>query len=332
MTIDELKQVIGNLPAEERRKLLSDLQSGNYQKGDILSQSLSKIDNQKPVQCPYCEGKTIWSRGSHKGVRRLQCRDCKKYFSTTSGTSLHHVHKKDKWQHYIQCMEEKKSLRQTAKEVGISVTTAFKWRHKILSSVHELEPRLFEGIVEADEFYLRFSEKGRKDLDRPPRQRGTDGNKTQEEMKIGVLVTTDRKGHKMVRVTGKGSLKKKDINKALSGKFDKKALLCSDTSNVYKGLAKREGIEHLFVSSMRKPTQKNKAYHIQTANRLHKDLRDHLSVFKGVSTKYLQNYLYWFLALDKKMKENERIKQWIWLSITTATALDHLTKLKNVAI
>ena len=75
-------------------------------------------------------------------------------------------------------------------EVGISLPTSFKWRHKILSAIRGLEGGIsFSGITEADELLMQYSEKGRK-------------YKTLEEKEqamntvhpnVAVLVMTDRK-------------------------------------------------------------------------------------------------------------------------------------------
>jgi transposase-like protein len=331
MNLNELKAAISKLPESERRQLLSDLKLERYDKGSYLDEVLKKQEQDVPRACPKCGSMNVWSRGSYKGVKRLKCNYCNTYFSNTTGTALYHIHKKDKWQAYLQCMEEGLTLRQSADKVGISLQTSFNWRHKILSSLSDVESDRFTGIVEADEFYLRYSEKGDKNLLRPPRKRGNDSNKTEGENKFGVLVATDRSGHKMARVVGKSTMGKKALADALGGKIDKSAVLCTDSYKVYHGLAKREGLDHKAVISLGKPTQKNKAYHIQTVNNLHKGIRDHLRRFNGVSSKYLQNYLYWFIAASEKIKDNEKVKLWLWLSITI-DALHILDKLKSNAL
>ncbi|MBS4055994.1 MAG: hypothetical protein KGZ82_01595, partial [Bacteroidales bacterium] len=42
-------------------------------------------------------------------------------------------------------------------------------------------------------------------------------------------------------------------------------------------------------------------YHVQHVNQRASDLRDFIKSFKGVSTKYLQNYLNWYAINDKLM-------------------------------
>jgi len=331
MDIDKLKAAISKLPDYQRKQLLSDLKLEHYEKGSYLDEVLKKQEKDVLHACPKCGSMNVWSRGSYKGVKRLKCNDCNNYFSSTSGTALYHIHKKDKWQAYLQCMDEKLTLRKSAERVGISLQTSFNWRHKILSSMSDLESDRFTGIVEADEFYLQFSQKGKRDLLRPAHKRGGEGNMTDEKNKFGVLVTTDRSGNKLARVVGKSTMNKKALADALGGKIDKSAVLCTDSYKVYHGLAKKEGLNHIAVSLLGKPTQKNKAYHIQTVNNLHYAIQKHLNRFNGVSSKYLQNYLYWFIAESEKIKDNEKVKLWLWLSITIE-ALNILDKLKSNAL
>jgi len=330
MNLDDLKAAISKLPEYQRKQLLSDLKLEHYEKGSYLQEVLQKQEEDVLHACPKCGSMDVWSRGSYKGVKRLKCNNCNKYFSSTSGTAIYHIHKKDKWQAYLQCMEEELTLREAAEKVGISLQTSFNWRHKILSSLSDVESGRFAGIVEADELYLRFSEKGDKNLSRPPRKRGNDNNKTERENKVGILVTTDRSGNKMAKVVGKSIMNKKALADALGGKIDKSAILCTDGYKVYQGLAKREKLNHKVVSYLGRPTQKNKAYHIQTVNGLHSEIKKYLNKFNGVSTKYLQNYLHWFIAAGEKIKENEKVKLWLWLSITIE-ALQILEKLKSNA-
>lgn len=66
----------------------------------------------------------------------------------------------DKWTKYAWCMSQGMSIRKCAKEVGISVPTAFYWRHKILSGLRKFSQETLQGIVEADETFLLESQKG----------------------------------------------------------------------------------------------------------------------------------------------------------------------------
>lgn len=329
MDILQIKKAIQSLSLEDRKKLLSDINIDHYEKGDYVKIAISEKENKTPVSCPHCNSSEVVSYGNHKGVKKYRCKACQKYFCGNHGTAMHWIHKKDKWQQYVECMNEGLSLHKTAERVGISYRTSFLWRHKILSSLKDAEPIQLDGIVEADDTLFRFSEKGSRKLKRKPRKRGN-GNMTLKENKVPVVVATDRKGNTILGVAGRGSVKKEKLRTLMKGKFHPGAILCSDGANAYKGLAIQEGIKHVKASSHGRPIAKNKAYNIQSVNQLHGELKDYIDRFKGVSTKYLQNYLYWFMLSKRKLPGSEKIRQWIWLTIAYAEALKIFKQISTI--
>ncbi|MBE7072853.1 MAG: IS1 family transposase, partial [Ruminococcaceae bacterium] len=113
--------------------------------------------------CIFCEGSHVVKNGKRKdGIQRFLCRDCKRSFipsscSVTSGTRKN----LSVWAQYLKCMSDKKTLKETAEECSISVTTAFYWRHKILDALQEVTDRVcLDGTVEADETFFNVSYKG----------------------------------------------------------------------------------------------------------------------------------------------------------------------------
>ena len=331
MDINQLKQEIERLTADERRRLLSDIKLEHYEGGDYVKKVLTEKSSNTAVSCPRCKGLEFVSRGSHKGVKRYQCKNCGRYFSANNGTALHGIHKKDKWQQYVECMQEGLSLRKSAKKVGISYQTAFNWRHKILSSTKDLQPSQLSGIIEVDDTFFAHSEKGNQKLNRKARKRG-DSNKTLRENKVPVVVATDRNGNTILNVAGKGSVKRKDLRPIMKGKFHPESILCSDGANVYKGLAIQEGIKHIKAAVHSRPVAKDKTYNIQSVNQLHKELKNFMSRFNGVSTKYLQHYLYWFMMQKKRLEDNDKIKQIVWISVTYSMALERYQAIKQAVI
>jgi transposase-like protein len=331
MKISELKKQIQSLSETDRKQLLSDLHIEHYEQGDYVSKALSEKDLKTPLNCPHCSSLEFISRGSYKAVKRYQCKSCLKYFNSNYGTALYRIHKKDKWQQYIQCMNDGLSIKKSAEKVGISYRTSFIWRHKMLAALKESEPAKLGGIVEADDTYFPVSEKGNRKLTRRPRKRG-DSKMLDKESKVPVVVATDRKGNTVLKVAGTGSLRREELRSKMAGKFEPNTILCSDGALVYKGLANQEGIEHIISSHLGRPIAKNKAYNIQAVNQLHKDLKHFMTKFNGVSTKYLQNYMYWFMHSKRRIADNDKIKQWIWFTLTYASALDTYLTIKSGAL
>lgn len=67
------------------------------------------------------------------------------------------------------------SLRKCAEQLNDEVThvTLFYWLHKTLSALKQIPTEVFQDIVEMDETYFLFSEKGKRNIvERKPRKRG----------------------------------------------------------------------------------------------------------------------------------------------------------------
>ena len=65
-----------------------------------------------------------------RGLRRYRCKACRKTFNATTGTSLHGLHKKDRWLAYRECLADGMMIRDSAKRCKLAVSTSFRWRHR----------------------------------------------------------------------------------------------------------------------------------------------------------------------------------------------------------
>lgn len=62
---------------------------------------------------------------------------------------------------YVNCMCKELSVRQSAEICGITVPTAFAWRHKILNALRNTcEHQMLSGTVELDRTFFNLSFKG----------------------------------------------------------------------------------------------------------------------------------------------------------------------------
>ncbi len=85
-------------------------------------------------------------------------------------------------------------------------------------------------FVESDDLFFAYSEKGNRNLDRKPKQRGEKASKPGiSNEKVAVIATCDRTGNKDLKVVTTGRISKKDLDKAFAGKLDKITVLCSQT-------------------------------------------------------------------------------------------------------
>ena len=144
----------------------------------------------KAVTCTHCSDKRIRANGKLKGVQGYLCNGCGKNFSETTGKFWYNIKKKDKVNRYLYCLLSGYSIRKSAKETGISIQTSFDWRHKLLASFSSLSIEEFQGIVESDDLFFAYSEKGNRHLERKPKKRGEKACKAGIiDQKVAVIAT-----------------------------------------------------------------------------------------------------------------------------------------------
>lgn len=67
--------------------------------------------------------------------------------------------------------------------------------------------------------------------------------------------------------------------------------------------------------------------HLQTVNNQHKQIRDFLTPFTGEATKYLPNYLNWFVYRQTQSGNREKVKELTTTCQSAVAALAWLVKL-----
>lgn len=114
--------------------------------------------------CPHCESRHVVRYGKRPdGTQRFRCADCRKIFQATTNTVLgkNTYQNHEKLRIYVNCMCKELSVRQSAKICGITVPTAFAWRHKILNALRNTcEHQMLSGTVELDRTFFNLSFKG----------------------------------------------------------------------------------------------------------------------------------------------------------------------------
>ena len=112
--------------------------------------------------CPHCKSTGVSRDGTHEGKQRYVCKSCKRTFSDLTNSPRCNSNKDvSLWIKYAQCMINGYSLRKCAEIVGISLPTAFFWRHKLLDALRMyMDVGNVGGVVEADESFFRESFKG----------------------------------------------------------------------------------------------------------------------------------------------------------------------------
>ena len=213
----------------------------------IFLSTISKSSASEHFFCPHCGFDDVVKNGHACGLQRYACRTCTKTFSNASDSALSGLHGKDRFVEFGRCMAAGMTIRQTAREMGIAASTAFRWRHRFLEGVVHHQARNISGLVEADETFLRESCKGRRSLGRPARNRGgaamkKAGKGKKSAKKVVVLVMRARgSAHVSDRVLD--VFGKQEALEAARTTLAPDALLCTDGSGVYKQVRDDLGIQ-----------------------------------------------------------------------------------------
>ncbi len=191
------------------RKLIKSLQGLNDKQRLELASALNEKTTLDPVsqqlesrlikhpECPHCHSNLINRHGKTDGHQRYRCKNCLKTFVATTGTPLARLHHIERWLDYFYCMSQSMSLREAAKHCDLDLKTSFNWRHRFLEIPTTMQPSVLEGIIEADETFHPYSEKGSRTLNRKPRKRGMKAKKPGRSNDDWVKIVTvkDRAHH-----------------------------------------------------------------------------------------------------------------------------------------
>lgn len=304
--MDKLAPIVSairNLSKQDQEELWKRVNMVLEDSSDSTAQliEIRKAQQQKDVfTCPHCRSEKVIGYGNYNGRKRYKCKACNKTFNDLTGTSVSHIHKKEEWNLYLKCLADNLSLREAAKRVGVSFRTSFMWRHKIIGAFKDMGCTKLEGIVEGDETFFLYSEKGNKSIkERAPRKRGGKAEKAGiNDEHVAVLVSTDRNKRPVIEVAGRGRISASQIDSCLGGWIGEDVtVLCSDSHRSYERFAKNRQIKHIRINASKGQHVKDKVYHIQNSNSIHHLLKDWMRKFNGVASGYLQNYMNWFRIL-----------------------------------
>lgn len=186
------------------------------------------------------------------------------------------------------------SVQKIGKRLGISPTTAFNWRKKVMIFFSQAqEKKVLGGLAEVDETYCLHSKKGDRNLSREPRKRGEAAEKEGLSKEQDCILTLrDRNGNTYMRLAGRGKPGFDDIDEPLSAHAEADSVLCTDGMNAYTKFARVYGVKRKRVKQ-----EQNQAFHLQNINNLHSRLKKWFKNFKGLSSKHLDKYLGFFSAV-----------------------------------
>lgn len=273
----------------------------------------------RTTRCFDCGSSALQRHGRYRGRYRYKCLSCFKTFNELTDTPLAGVRNADKMRLFAaQMAEGGVSLRKSAADLDISLTTAFNWRHRVIQGYAVAQSRKLVGIAEADETFFRYSEKGDKTVceRRKPRSRGDKALKAGiSDEQVPVIVGCDRQGEMILGAAGRGRISLKDVELVLGNRIDADATLCTDSHSSFRAFARTNHIKYQPVNASKGERVVKKIYHIQHANNAHARLKNWMTRFRGVSTKRLNNYAQWFGLMEETKPLDNRAEKFTERSV-----------------
>ena len=309
MIPESFSEYFRSLDELDRQAIIGELLSMSTLVESDVDKAMMGVQDSRSINCPSCHSGDIRANGKYKEIQRYHCKSCNKYFRETTGKVVFGLKKGNLLKVYLYHMLIGGSIKHCAEQTGVCIQTSFDWRHKILSAFEQAAPEGFEGIVESDDIFFLESNKGSRELPRKARKRGSKATKRGiSNEQIAVVVTCDRTENKELRVATRGRISKKDLEKVFEGKLEKAETLCTDTHRSYTAFAKSKELDHQKFNVSKGQRVKDKVYHVQNVNNTAKRLRQWMKPFNGVATKYLQNYMNWFMILERIKSNRQRLK------------------------
>lgn len=303
-----ITQVFNTSNIEVQKKIVDTLYSKITLKTPLFD--ICEDINRKNIKvCPHCGKSQFILYGKRKGVQNYKCKKCSKRFNEFTGTCISYLKKKHLLKPFIFEMLSGSSLKECAKLLSLSIQTTFDWRHKIISTLAEHVPKQFSGIIEIIEYLFPFSKKGQGAKAKKIGAKGEIKSNNEELKKnqehVSVIVVNDR-NHKIdFKVIKIGKVSEFDLRDTFFSKLKSVKKLCIDQNISLKLFAIRKKFSYHVLENQKRIKGKNKYFNTENSQKLIFDLLFWMERFKGVSSTYLQNYLYWFLLIEQIKHERD---------------------------
>jgi transposase-like protein len=121
--------------------------------------------------CPRCGSLRTIRWGRFGARRRYRCHTCSRTFSDLTGTPFAHTKRIEQWIPFTRCMFDGRSVRASARLLGLHKDTALRWRHRLAAAYDTRPSSPRPGAVAVVDTLLPFSEKGQAPRGRPSRRR-----------------------------------------------------------------------------------------------------------------------------------------------------------------
>lgn len=263
-------------------------------------------------ECPNCRSKRIIRHGyTGKHRQRYLCKDCHKTFTPVTHNFFRNSRLNYKqWLILFDCEMKGCSLRETAYQTGVSVTTCFFLRHKLYTALQDAQADKLSGDVQLDTTFVDMDLKGLKDMPKPVR-----GSKRNPPVKVlfdkdpHICITTavDEKKDILYVISGYGGESSDKYQKHIDH-YDPDCTIISDD---HVSIAKFARENHLKTAPLKEGCHKRKdGRHISDVNSLHSKLKELIRNKRGISLRHLQGYLNWLVFTARVSKQDRSVQKY----------------------
>lgn len=217
--------------------------------------------------------------------------------------------KGDKWNIVIRDTLSLVAIKDTAAKADISVQTVFNMRHKILLVLAQLvSEHNLEGVIECDETFVLESNKGKAIPGKKARKRQALASKRGlSNEQICVIVSTNQDGVEYACAVDRGKPSSDSIKNCLINHIEENSVMITDGLASYNHIVALKVCIHYTLSSYK---EYDKLLHLNTVNIIPSLLKQRISKYHGVTTKYLNRYtaLLIFPRKFSNMDDNEMMQ------------------------
>ena len=287
--------------------------------------------------CGNCQSLKIVKNGHTKtGVQTYRCKDCGLRFNDLTNTVFSHTHLSyEQIEIFIECFNDKLSLRKTANRMDVDKKTVHLLRLKITDSLKSIRENVkLQGEIESDEIYRTINLKGtkRNKMPRASKPRTSKGTTTRgiSKHKVCIASAIDENDVCFMEIVGTGPITSNMVKKSLTPKIGNISKLITDCKSSYESEAKNNNWNLKQIKSGTYVDEDGNS--LANINSLHSGLSTFLAPFRGVSTKHLQCYLDWYTFkryLNFSFEDSQHSEQILISSMNKSTNIGELNAYDN---
>ena len=258
----------------------------------VVNYNITKEDKEKgKIECPKCHSEKVIKFGFYNGIQRYKCKneDCCKTFIDEKSNPFRYSKKfKENWEQYFELFIKGLSLRECAAKMGITLVTAFFWRHRFLADLCEKSYiKKIGSYVELTKLVLYENFKGDRGYHGEERDKIIVVNALNDYMDISSIIA-GRKFLVFYEIRD-NIIPRIDAKAYVVGFQDSRLKMFANALNEIRNVKLREDINELKID-------------LAYSNKVKK----WLIKFNGVASKYLDHYLSWRAFEYKNNTEYER--------------------------